>query len=188
MIEQPTLIIHTTYFPAASSGHADPEREAAVRLGEDLYEILTRPRADPLTWGPGIPVRVATKWERIDCEEAKYVVVIPVLGPAAFVDEVARGRALAAITRWEKLKPGTLVLPVPVSGRWRTLESKTPKPLLTELYGKDDLRRATLNEILLAVARVLACDEQYACRLFISHAKIARTSLDPSDDSRVAGV
>src|SRR5262245_56480254 len=141
---KPTLIVHTTYFPVRglSDRNTDPERAAAVRLGEDLYELLTRPLADALGWGAGIPVRVATSWDRIDCSEATHVVVIPVLGHAAFRDEDVRRWAICAISRWNQPGWASRVLPVPVNASWRSIENRIPKPLLTELYDKNDPRRA----------------------------------------------
>lgn len=180
MIEKPTLVVHTTYFPSpiTSTVDNDPEHLSALRLGEDLYSLLTRAKDPPLAWGAGIPVRVATRWDRIDSTEAKHVVVIPVLGQRSFADEAARRCALEQIAKWNET--GVRILPVPVSKQWRNLETKIPKPLLTELYAQGDPRHATLNEILLALARVLSSNDSYSSRLFISHAK---ADLEPTDNA-----
>ncbi len=174
MIGKPTLIVHTTYVPVPDPYDAasDPEREAAVRLGEDLYGLLTRPKRDPLAWGAGIPVRVGTSGAFIDCTEAKHVVVIPVLGAGSLTHARARETALDGIARWRR--SGAKVLPLFDAVEWRSMESdpRLPKPLLTQLYAQGEHGRATINEILLALARVLAGTDSYASQLFISHAKV----------------
>jgi hypothetical protein len=173
VIGKPTLIVHTTYFPVTNPFDAarDPERAAAVRLGEDLYELLTRPKLDPLAWGAGILVRVATSGGFIDCKEAEHVVVIPVLGFDSFTHRSVRDNAMEEIARWHS--SGAKVFPLFDADQWRRTEKRLPgKPLLTNLYPKGDPGRATLNEILLAVARVLARNDGYASQLFISHAKV----------------
>lgn len=169
MIQKPTLIVHTLFFPVNDSAGAesDPERAEAARLGEDLYKLLTRPLDDALVWGPGIPVRVASRWQDIDATEATHVVVIPVLGHEAFTN--VRKLALDAMKRL--VGDGVRLLPVLASASWRTVETQIPKPVLTELYGAADPRRTTLNEILLYLARVLSGDDKYSSQLFISHAK-----------------
>ena len=169
MIAQPTLVIHTTYVPVEPPNRAalDPERIAAKALGEELYELLTRPLSDPLVWGAGIPVFAATPWNEVDAGEAEHVVVIMMLGQDAFTQ--VRQEALDAMRTLAER--GARVFPVLTSAAWRTVEASMPKPMLTELYGKPVPRRATLNETLLALARVLTGNEQYAARMFISHAK-----------------
>jgi CHAT domain-containing protein len=169
VIGKPTLIVHTTYFSAKGPGslEPDPERADAVRLGDDLYELLTRPKSDPLAWGAGMPIRVATLPTLIDSQEAALVVVIPVLGFDAFTEvqeEALKGLADLA-------ERGAKVLPVLAAPQWRTLEQEIPKPLLTGLYAVGDPRRATINEILLSLDRFLAPDGAASSRLFISHAK-----------------
>lgn len=177
MIDRPTLVIHTTFFAPRQKADSDSERGPACTLGGDLYDLLTRPRRDPLAWGPGIPVRVGTWPERIDRTEARHAVIVPVLGGRAFSDQEARESALAFMERWRQA--GARVLPVPTSANWRALvPARMPLPLLTMLAGGEDPRRATVNEILLAVARELAGDDGYASRLFISHAR---------DDSEATG-
>src|SRR3569832_1046254 len=166
------FIVHTTYFPVTNpfDGAADPERAAAVRLGEDLYGLLTRPKGDPLAWGAGIPVRVATSVGFIDSNEAEHVVVIPVLGFEAFTLGDARKDAVREIARWHL--SGIKVLPVFDAAQWRQQESELlPKPLLTELYPVGESGRATLNEILLALARVLSRNDSYASQLGGARAK-----------------
>jgi hypothetical protein len=176
MIAKPTLIVHTTYFSAAPlPGQPDEERAAAEALGKELYELLTRPSADPLAWGPGIPVRVATAPEHIDAAEAEYVVVLAVLGGDSSTDADARGRVFQAFKRWGS--DGVRVLPVLTDRTWRASEQELKAPILRELYTKQDPRRATINEILLFLARAFAGGDNSAAQLFISHAKVdlART-------------
>jgi hypothetical protein len=167
VISKPTLIVQTVYFPVPAEDGSDPERAAAAKLGQELYELLTRPLDEPLTWGAGIPVRVAARWEQVDASEAEHVVAIPLLGDEAFFN--VREEALNGIKRLDER--GIKILPVFLDDNWRTVEDQMPKPILTELYAEPDPRRATINEILLYLARVLSADEGYSSQLFISHAK-----------------
>lgn len=165
---KPTLIVHTTYFPLTADPKLvskDPERLAAEKLGLELYEKLTRPLDDRLSWGAGVSVRIATRADRVDPGEAEHVVVVPVLGARSHEQAAVRTRALDAMRGW---KDAVVLLPVPTSPAWRAQEPLPVKPLLTDLYGG---RRQTLDEIVLAIARRLAEQSSRATRLFISHAK-----------------
>ena len=165
---KPTLIVHTTYFPLTADPKLvskDPERLAAEKLGLELYEKLTRPLDDRLSWGAGVSVRIATRADRVDPGEAEHVVVVPVLGASSHEQAAVRTRALDAMRGW---KDAVVLLPVPTSPAWRAQEPLPVKPLLTDLYGG---RRQTLDEIVLAIARRLAEQSSRATRLFISHAK-----------------
>jgi CHAT domain-containing protein len=176
MIAKPTLIVHTTYFSAAPlAGETDEERAAAEELGKELYGLLTRAASDPLAWGPGIPVRIATSPEHIDVDEAEHVVVLAVLGAESSGDEDARRRACQAFQRWAR--EGARALPVLTDKNWRASEHELNAPILRELYTAQDPRRATINEILLFLARTLGGAADGAAQLFISHAKVdlART-------------
>jgi hypothetical protein len=167
-IGKPTLIVHTTYFRLSevpADWAFDPERKGAEDLGRDLYNLLTRRIDDPLSWGAGVPVRIATQYDRIDPDEATYTVVVPVLGPDLHADEQLRVLALQKIAEWQNTT--SRVLPVPTSPVWRANE--TVKLVQGELL---DGRAATLDEIVLAIARVIAGDGRDATRLFISHAKV----------------
>ncbi len=162
---RPALILLTVYF------HND-EREEAFQLGQDLYEQLTRPVSDPLAFGAGIPVWSAVAADRVDLEAAEIVVVIPLLGGISF--SAKRQTVLNQLTDWHtRLGNGHLLI-VPTAEVWRSVEDTlVVKHLLTELYGKgdkDDKRRKTLDEIVLAVTRLLE-PERKKVRLFVSHAK-----------------
>lgn len=177
---RPQLIVHTTYFPIVHEGDGaqeepdDPERAAAVELGKKLYGLLTRPIDDPLRQGAGVPVRVATRFDHIDLEEAERVVIIPVLGQYALATQSVRDRAVAQINAWADALPLHHVLAIPRDASWRTQEPElAQKQLLTELYRPE----STLDEILLTLARVLRPGDTHATQLFISHAK---ADLEPS--------
>ncbi len=170
---RPQLIVHTVWFPLDPSVEGtqvradDPERAEAVRLGRDLYDLLTRPLEEPQAHGPGVPVRVGTRFDLVDPEEAEEVVLVVVLGPRSHDLEVVRQRAIARIEQWSQLTSCHLVL-VPTSDKWRASSSALPIEVLpTNLYGQGDLRRGTLDQILLALSRVLGMGRQ---RLFISYA------------------
>ncbi len=170
--DRPTLIVHTVYFPTSKDPAEDPERAEAKRLGLDLYDLLCRPRSDPLARGPGVPVRVATHWDCVEVEEAGHVVLVPVLGPDSHQLEKARKQAIASIRRWALEHENVTVLPVPTTETWRASESQLDvKLLLNELYAEGDPRRETLDEIVLHIARVLHGGEALGLQLFISHAK-----------------
>ena len=135
---------HTTYFPLTADPKLvskDPERLAAEKLGLELYEKLTRPLDDRLSWGAGVSVRIATRADRVDPGEAEHVVVVPVLGARSHEQAAVRTRALDAMRGW---KDAVVLLPVPTSPAWRAQEPLPVKPLLTDLYGG---RRQTLDEI-----------------------------------------
>ncbi|MFT5528101.1 MAG: hypothetical protein ACI9HK_006089, partial [Pirellulaceae bacterium] len=161
-MRRPALSLQTVYFH-------DGDREEACRLGADLYQHLTRPVDDPLDYGANIPVKVGVSAERVDLEAADLVVLIPVLGSTTFL--LNRETALQQLQSWhEQLGPGH-VLPIPTSSNWRGAEDQLPaKQLLTELYAKSDPRRKTLDEIVIAVSRLIDPHPE-AVRLFVSHAK-----------------
>ncbi len=158
----PTLIIHTVYFD-------DSDRDDAYRLGIDLYGTLTRPVNDRLAFGAGIPVFCAVRPEAVDLSSAEHVVLLCVLGKTAFGMQL--DAVLSHLRDWHgKLGPGH-VLPVPIAPNWRNVEDRLlGKLLLTELYGDGDRRRATIDEIVLAVTRLLERDIEKTT-LFVSHAK-----------------
>lgn len=209
-IGKPTVIVHTTFFPVATTpaeALIDPEREAARLLGERLYDLLTRPTADRLSWGTGVQVRIATHFDRIDPDEASFVVVIPVLGEIAEERDNVREQAIATIASWRASHAH--VVPVFRWRSWRAHEDAIQlKAIATELPPDEprplprrrrvarrstdpapsDLgppppppaeppalapgpRPETIDEIVLALARILARDDRYATRMFISHAK-----------------
>ena len=158
----PTLGIHTVYFD-------DSDRTDAERLGIDLYETLTRPVNDPLAFGAGIPVFCAVKPESVDLSSALHVVLLCVLGKTAF--NMRLETVLSQLRDWHAKLGSGHVLPVPTASNWRSVEGRMPgKPFLTELYGPEDRRQATTDEIVLAVARILERDALQTT-LFVSHAK-----------------
>ncbi len=161
-MDRPSLIVQTVFFD-------ESERVDACRLGLDLYELLTRPVNEPLAFGAGIPVLSAVAWDRVDLEVADIVVVIPVLGGMSFHSK--RRSVLRQLTDWHKRLGDGHLLVVPTASVWRSDEDKLPvKQFLTELYGKEDKRRRTLDEIVLAVTRLLEPNRKNV-RLFVSHAK-----------------
>lgn len=166
---RPVLVLQTVYFH-------ESDREEARRLGVDLYERLTRPIDDPLAHGPGIPVLVAVQAESVDVEAADTVVLIPVLGTQT--RGLMKDSVLETLKQWHKaLGPGH-VLPVPMSANWRGDEDKLPgKQMLSMLYAKEDPRRVTLDEIVLAVTRLWEPDRGNV-QLFISHAKADLAATD----------
>lgn len=166
-IDKPTLILHTTYFPVAGPEDEadDPERAGAVSLGNDLYDILTRRRDDRLSWGAGVNVRIGTRFDKVDLDEATHVIVVPVLGVYSQANQDVCARAIATIRAWSAT---TRVLPVLTSASWRSHERKDE--LAVKLLF-DEVRDRILDEIVIGVARVLARDDAFATRLFISHAK-----------------
>ena len=159
-MQLPALSLQTVWF------HED-DKPAAQRLGADLYEKLTRPAADPLAHGPGIPVRVGVEHSHVNLQDAATTMVIPVLGQWSYNE--MREVVIAKLRAWHAALGAGRLLVVPDSGNWRAAEVGLPvKQLLTLLYGADDGRRQTIDEIMLATARVW---EVEGVRLFISHAK-----------------
>ena len=166
-IERPTLIIHATYFPVATTEDevaADPERRAAHDQGLSLYNLLTRRDDDRLSWGAGVPVRIATRFDKVDPAEAQSLVVVAVLGPTLLQTAGARTAALATIQAWRTQKVN--VIPVATTDGWRAFEKPLGKLLIS-----GDPNGPVLDEIVLQVARVLAAGDHSQTRLFISHAK-----------------
>ena len=161
-MNRPALSLQTVYFHKL-------DRDEAVRLGGDLYERLTRPTSDPLAYGPSIPVLVGVRSDRVNLNAAETTVVIPILGKTAY-NEMA-GDVLRKLKEWSQVLGKGQVLPVPTSANWRAREGELPgKQLLTMLYGKGDPRCRTLDEIVLATARIWEPARENV-RLFISHAK-----------------
>ena len=178
-MQRPALSLQTIYFH-------DSDRAEARRLGTDLYNHLTRPVDDPLGYGANIPVRVGAAADKVDLEAADVVVLLPVLGKTTF--NLHCEGVLVRLHDWHKrLGPGH-VLPVPISTNWRSVEGRLPgKQFLTELYEADDPRRKTIDEIVLAVARLLSAKSgeagqpraRKACRRGCSSHMPRRTSAPP---------
>ncbi len=161
-MNRPVLTLQTVYFD-------ESDRAEAVRLGEDLYERLTRPAADPLAHGAGIPVRIGVNADLVDLEAADTTVLIPVLGTQAHGFDA--DKILRKLKEWHEFLGAGHVLPVPVSTVWRNEETAfLGKPMLTMLYGKGDPRQATVDEIVLAITRLWQPNGENV-QLFISHAK-----------------
>jgi hypothetical protein len=179
LIEKPTLVVHTTFI----GPHGDPtsdEHAAASRLGDELYDLLTRPKGDPLAWGAGIPVRVATASDQIDRGEAETIIVIPVLGAGTFQDEDSRCRALQTIEAWEKTD-GLRVAPVPLGGVWlRSKNDGNLRRLFSPLHETGAACRPVVDEIFHEIACALSDTDAFATRLYIS---IARDDLSTSDEA-----
>ena len=164
-MNQPTLIIQTVYFN-------DSDRESAMKLGTELYELLTRPIDDSLSYGPGIPVFRAVEPRFVDLDAADHVVIIPVLGKTTHIIEGSRKRAINTIREWHKALGDGHIIPVPTSTKWRAEELVLPVGnLLTALYENEDRQLRTLDEIVLGILRVLDPDSKKKRRLFISHSK-----------------
>jgi CHAT domain-containing protein len=162
VIDRPALVLQTVYFH-------DSERPDAMRLGQDLYEQLTRPANDPLAFGAGIPVLSAVAGDRVDLGAAELVVVIPVLGKSSFLAK--QQLVVSELGNWHKRLGAGHLLVVPTAPVWHKAEDKLPgRQLLAELYASDDPRRRTLDEIVVAVSRLLEPDRK-SVRLFISHAE-----------------
>ncbi len=175
---KPTLTVLTTYLH-------ESDHEAALKLGRDLYDLLTRPLNDPLSQGASIPVLSAVESSKVRNDIANVVVVIPVLGASTFF--LRRKQTLRQLADWHKMHGDGCVLIVPTSSQWRAVESELPsKQLLNELYGVGDRREQSLQEIVFALTRVIPRSQAQAPLsplgnnqigkdqnqpLFISHAK-----------------
>jgi len=161
-MKPPSLVVETVCF-------AESDKDAATELGARLYDILTRPRGEVQAYGPGIPVYRAVQAESVDLKIAQKLVILPVLGRQTHAS--MRTQVLRALKEWHQQLPYGRVIPVPMSQNWRAEESELPgKNLLTQLYGKDDRQQRTIDEILIAILRLI--DPTGAkSRLFISHAK-----------------
>jgi CHAT domain-containing protein len=174
LTSRPTLSVNTTYLH-------ESDRAEAAKLGSDLFHLLTRPIGDPLGCGAGIPVLSAVEPTAVTPDSAEIVVVIPVLGATAFY--LQRRAILKQLKAWHKDLGAGHVLILPISSQWRTVESELPsKQLLSELYGDGNRRHRTLEEIVLALTRILqpakdgsdgetSVGKQKNAQLFISHAK-----------------
>ena len=166
-IGKPTLIVHTAYFPLdADDPFHDPEHDAASNLGHALYNLLTRRIEDPLSWGAGVPIRIATRFDRVDLDEAELVMVVPVIGPGLQEDDKKRADAIATINQWRAA--AARCIPVVTTPAWRAHETSLGRLVIMKGPSVDG---ATLDEIVLETARVLAGGDRLSTRLFISHAK-----------------
>lgn len=167
-IRRPSLIVQSVTF------HED-DCKAARELGGDLYAHLTRPLEDPLSIGAGLPIGVGIAAERADLSAAECLVLVPVLGPSSFQQN--RETVIERLREWHQVLGPGHVLAVPTSEVWRDVEGRFPGALLlTELYGKRR-RGRTLDEIVLAVTRLLDPDSR-SVPLFISHAKADLSSTE----------
>jgi hypothetical protein len=160
-----TLVVQTTYFH-------DSDRDDAVALGRELYNLLTRPLGDPLAYGAGIPVVVAVSQQNVDLRAAVHTIVVPVLGAVAHATAKVRATAVAEMRRWAGDLGEGHVLPVFTDDGWRSLEGRgidgTP---IRDRLARPESWQGTTIAIALAAARLLSTPEQQAT-LFISHAKV----------------
>jgi len=161
-MKRPVLLLQTVYF------HESDQKEAQ-RLGNDLYDKLTRPIDDPLAHGPGIPVLAGVKAEAVETNAADTVVIIPVLGN--LTGDLMKHKVVDTLKRWHSYLGAGHLLPVPLSANWRDNENELPgNKILAVLYAKEDAHRLTLDEIVLAVMQLWETQRRNI-NLFISHAK-----------------
>ncbi|MEM8996913.1 MAG: hypothetical protein AAGF23_19170, partial [Acidobacteriota bacterium] len=173
---RPTLIVHTVYFGAAGDPSKGPERQAAVELGDALYELLTRPADAPWRHGPGIPVRVATESRHVQLDEASRLVLVPVLGEAALADADERDGAIDQINRWATvLGDHSQVLPLLVNDAWRSHEDRLPENRIRRSLYADSA--SAVLEVLGSISAALA-DGPRTPSLYISHAPEDRHETD----------
>lgn len=163
---KPSLLVQTVSFH-------EEDRGLAERLGFELYDLLTRSRNDKLAFGPGIPVRIAVHPEEVELNEAEHVVVVPVLGQGALLNQDARNTCISRLEGWLRdLTREGVVLPIPTSPGWtQFLEVFARQPVLQCIY--DDKSAGfshTTLEIVLATCRLLRRPEE-EFHVFISHAK-----------------
>ena len=159
-ITKPSLAVATVYFH-------DEDREKARELGGQLYNVLTRPEGQPLSYGPGIPVYSGVHADNVDLEMAQVVVLIPVLGRGAYFR--SHERAIQLIKDWKERLGEGRVLPLFLWRSWRFLEHDTEiAPLLVEVVG--GTRQQTIDEIVVALIDLLRKDRSKVT-LFLSHAK-----------------
>ncbi len=166
-ITKPTLRVYTVYFHESDHDHA-------YTLGSDLYALLTRPPDNPLAFGAGVPVLIAAHADNVDISIAEHVVIIPVLGKESYA--IARNDITDRVQQWSQTLGTGHVIPVPTSENWRNASIPSVQ-LLTELYTEANEKRHTLEEIVLAIAKLLGHNQQKP-QLFISHAKadLAKTN------------
>lgn len=158
MASKAPLIVQTICFH-------DDDRRAAVELGEELYETLTRPRGDPLAFGPAIPVRLGTDPARALEVATERNLLVLVLGRSAHRDEASRDAVCHAIATWQQHREVHL-LPVLYDLVWRGEESVER---LTPIRA-DVGQAATLINVVLAACRFVAASGG-SPTIFVSHAK-----------------
>lgn len=158
-----TMVVQTVFFH-------ESDRDAAFVLGKRLYDTLTRPIDDPLSFGAGIPVYSAVSHECVDFNQAKYVALIPVLGKSTF--GLMADTVINTLNQWHSQLGSSHVLPVLIDGSWRTRQAiMLGNPLLTELYQPSEDQSATVLEICSSLVRILQGEKQKKPSIFISHAK-----------------
>jgi hypothetical protein len=161
MASKASLIVQTVCFH-------DDDRRAATELGEDLYENLTRPRGDPLAFGPAIPVRLGTDPARALEIATERNLLVLVLGRSAHRDEASRDAVRDAIATWQR-RPEVHLLPVLRDVVWRgeeSVERLTPIRNWQPNVGQT----ATVINVVLAACRLVAADGR-SPTIFVSHAK-----------------
>jgi CHAT domain-containing protein len=160
-----TLVVQTVYF-------SESDRAAATALGLELYEYLTRPRSDPLAFGPGIPIAIATTPEHVRPDAAQQLLVVPMLGAQAHGDEATRQRAVETIAHWHSRLGTGHVTPVFLSAAWRNEEDQLPgKAILSRLRGPGATRWLEIVvDVVLAACRLVSSGEVRP-NIFVSHAK-----------------
>lgn len=159
-ITKPSLAVATVYFH-------EEDRDKARELGGQLYNVLTRPEGQPLSYGPGIPVYSGVHADHVDLEMAQVVVLIPVLWQGAYFSD--RVSITDRIRAWHNKAGRGRVLPVFLLISWRNEEKDLPMaPLLREITG--GTRQQTIDEIVIAIIRLHRAEEGKVS-LFLSHAK-----------------
>lgn len=160
-----TLVVQTVYFSAA-------DRDAAIELGRELYDHLTRPHSDPLAFGPGIPVAIATTADHVRSDTAEHLLVVPLLGAQAHTDAATRDRAIERIATWHGGLGAGHVTPVLLSARWRNEGRRLPgTAILSRLSGPGATRwLETVIDVVLAACRLVSRGDVRP-EIFVSHAK-----------------
>lgn len=157
---RPALAICTVAF------HEDDQEVARV-LGDALYDSLSRPRKNPLAYGPGALVYGAVDPEAVALDEAETVVIIPVIGgmATAYKDK----HLLLKIKRWGDALGDEAIVPVSLdenSADW--IRTKKLKAVEKGNGAADTVGVEVLQSLLLRIAALLP-DTRAPRPLAISH-------------------
>jgi hypothetical protein len=140
-------------FGIATCGLTEDDREAARRLGNDLYDQLTRDQHDPLGFGPGIPVAIDIEMNWYGNSElrtfAEQVLLVIVAGTDSILLEPKEAADLLDSFSCHRTELSKLL--VPTDSRWQGEAQRMPSVTVAgAVLDRDPLSDVTDSVVLAA--------------------------------------
>ncbi|QEG41982.1 CHAT domain-containing protein [Roseimaritima ulvae] len=154
-------------FCVATTFVTPDDEHASRRLGQRLYDRLTRDHQDPLSFGAGIPVAINVDIQRHSmCEIAAladHVLLIFVAGPTSLLlhpDQTTADLSGFGMPDSPEQKPKCQLskMLVPTDGRWPSEAPRLGEVVVSKGVFDADGIDAAIDSVLMAIAKILRGD------------------------------